>query len=115
MCNTDDTCTIDNTVRDLGLKGTNHTCNCGNDNQAAAVAHLSDNAIRDHYFVEGMTCSHCVASVTEEVSALAGVDSVSVELHAGGASKIMVVSSMPIDADFIRAAVTEAGYSLVAG
>ncbi len=33
----------------------------------------------------GMTCSHCVSSVTEEISAIAGgVSEVSVDLHAGG-------------------------------
>ena len=65
--------------------------------------------------VEGMTCSHCVASVTEEVSALDGVESVSVDLKVGGASRIMVVSHRPVPVDQVRDAVTEAGYTLVAG
>lgn len=107
MCNTV------NTRRDLGLSDKNHACNCGTDNHAAAPR-VSDSAIREHYLVDGMTCSHCVASVTEEVSAVEGVDSVSVDLNAGGISRIMVVSSTPVDADSIRAAVIEAGYSLVA-
>ena len=65
--------------------------------------------------IEGMTCSHCVASVTEEVSALDGVESVSVDLKVGGASRIMVVSHRPVPVDQVRDAVTEAGYTLVAG
>ncbi|NEM90970.1 heavy-metal-associated domain-containing protein [Galbitalea soli] len=64
------------------------------------------------YLVDGMTCSHCVASVTEEVSALAGVESVAIDLKAGASSAVTVVSSQPIDTDAIRAAVTEAGYTL---
>ena len=36
------------------------------------------------YAVAGMTCAHCVAAVTEEVSALAGVSAVDIDLHAGG-------------------------------
>ena len=37
------------------------------------------------FLVEGMTCSHCVRSVTEEVSAIEGVSDVAVDLHAGNA------------------------------
>ena len=107
-------CTTVTTGKDLGLSDKNHACNCGSDSHAVIVPSVSDNVIREHYLVEGMTCSHCVASVTQEVSAIEGVNSVSVELNAGGASRIMVVSSTPVDADSIRGAVTEAGYSLVA-
>jgi copper chaperone CopZ len=103
---------------DLGLTEANHSCSCGDHGHAAGAAPagetaaISESAIREHYLVDGMTCSHCVASVTEEVAALDGVESVSVDLNAGGASRIMVVSSKPIPADAIRDAVTEAGYSL---
>jgi copper chaperone len=69
--------------------------------------------IEQHYLVEGMTCSHCVASVTEEVSEIAGVESVSVDLRVGGASDVTVLSSVPVTVEGIRAAVTEAGYVLV--
>jgi copper chaperone len=69
--------------------------------------------IEQQYLVEGMTCGHCVASVTEEVSELAGVESVSVDLRVGGASRVTVVSSAPVPLDGIRDAVTEAGYVLV--
>lgn len=71
--------------------------------------------IEQHYLVEGMTCSHCVASVTEEVSEIAGVESVSVDLRVGGASDVTVLSSVPVTVEGIRAAVTEAGYVLVTG
>ncbi len=70
-------------------------------------------AFSENYLVEGMTCSHCVASVTEEVSELGGVESVSVDLNVGGASRVAVVSSYPLTEDAIRGAVTEAGYTLV--
>jgi copper chaperone CopZ len=60
-----------------------------------------------------MTCSHCVASVTKELEALHGVEAVSVELNAGGTSKVTVSSAAPLDADAVRAAIDEAGYSLV--
>ncbi|WP_298459032.1 heavy-metal-associated domain-containing protein [uncultured Cellulomonas sp.] len=65
------------------------------------------------YEVTGMTCGHCVQSVTEEVSALTGVKDVSVELNVGAASQVTVVSDEPLDTETVRGAVDEAGYQLV--
>ena len=62
--------------------------------------------------VDGMTCGHCVQSVTEELTAIPGVQDVSVELHAGGSSPVTVVSDEPLDDDAVRAAVEEAGYAI---
>ena len=75
---------------------------------------MTDTALTaQHYLVEGMTCNHCVASVTEEISEVAGVESVSVDLKVGGASDVTVLTSTPVPLEDIRAAVTEAGYVLV--
>ncbi|MBW8025354.1 copper chaperone [Clavibacter michiganensis subsp. michiganensis] len=60
--------------------------------------------------VTGMTCEHCVASVTEEVGELPGVASVAVDLVAGGESTVTVESDQPLDPEAVRAAVDEAGY-----
>ncbi|MGY1637269.1 heavy-metal-associated domain-containing protein [Geodermatophilus sp. SYSU D00742] len=61
------------------------------------------------YTVVGMTCSHCVSAVTEEVSAVPGVTAVDVDLATGG---LTVSSSAPVDEDAVRAAVEEAGYEV---
>lgn len=61
------------------------------------------------YVVSGMTCQHCVNSVTEEVSAVPGVTDVSVDLDSG---LLVVVSETGVDYDSIEAAVDEAGYAL---
>jgi copper ion binding protein len=61
------------------------------------------------YTVTGMTCSHCVASVTEEISEIDGVTAVAVDLPTGA---VTVTSSRPIDDADVRAAVEEAGYQL---
>jgi copper chaperone len=61
------------------------------------------------YTVTGMTCGHCVASVTEEVGEVPGVRQVEVVLETGA---LTVTSSEPIDATAVRAAVEEAGYHL---
>ena len=64
------------------------------------------------YTVDGMTCAHCVASVTEEVGEVEGVRDVDVQLDGG---RVVVRSDGPVrDAD-VRAAVSEAGYSVVSG
>jgi len=59
------------------------------------------------YTVTGMTCGHCVASVTEEVGAVDGVTAVDVDLSTGA---MIVTSDEPIDDAAVRAAVVEAGY-----
>jgi copper chaperone CopZ len=65
------------------------------------------------YTVSGMTCGHCVAAVTEEVGALPGVTGVTVDLVAGGNSKVHVVSDSELDPSAVAEAVDEAGYQLV--
>ena len=61
------------------------------------------------YTVTGMTCAHCVASVTEEVRELPGVERVEVVLDSGA---LHVTSSRPLDEAAVRGAVEEAGYAL---
>ena len=61
------------------------------------------------YTVTGMTCEHCVASVTEEIGEIAGVSAVDVELASGA---VTVTSAEPLDRRAVRAAVEEAGYEL---
>jgi copper chaperone CopZ len=61
------------------------------------------------YTVTGMTCGHCVASVTEEVQGIPGVENVDVVLETGA---VTITSAEPIDAAAVRSAVEEAGYQL---
>ena len=56
-----------------------------------------------------MTCGHCVASVTEELGEVAGVDSVDVVLETG---EVTITSGVPLDPADIEAAVAEAGYAV---
>jgi len=60
------------------------------------------------YIVEGMTCAHCVMSVREELSELAGVDQVDVELSSGH----LAVTGQGFSDDDVRRAVEKAGYAL---
>ena len=59
--------------------------------------------------VEGMTCGHCVAAVTEEVRAIPGVTDVAVELDSG---LVTITSDEPVDGAALAAAVDEAGYAV---
>ncbi len=77
-------------------------CTCGQASAEGAVA---------SYTVTGMTCSHCVNAVTEEVAAIPGVTAVSVDLESGA---LKVVSDAPVDFDRIVEAVAEAGDYTVA-
>ncbi len=61
------------------------------------------------YTVIGMTCGHCVASVTEEISAIDGVTDVAVDLPTGA---VTVTSGTSIDQADVRAAVEDAGFQL---
>lgn len=58
------------------------------------------------YTVSGMSCGHCKAAVTEEVSEVPGVTSVDVDLE----TKLVVVHGEGLDDAAIRAAIDEAGY-----
>jgi copper chaperone len=64
------------------------------------------------YDVTGMTCGHCVRSVTTELAALPGVTDVTVTLDPGATSRVTVVSDQPLDTEVVRGAVDEAGYTL---
>ncbi len=65
--------------------------------------------ITQTYAVEGMTCGHCAAAVTREVSAVAGVSEATVDV-AGGT--VTVRTAGDLDDAAIAAAVGEAGYAL---
>ena len=62
------------------------------------------------YTVAGMTCGHCVASVTEEIGQLPGVQEVQVALDSGA---VTVTSDTPLERAAVQGAVAEAGYELV--
>ncbi len=62
------------------------------------------------FAVTGMTCAHCQRAVTEEISAVPGVESVDVDLASG---TVTVTTTGPVDRADIAAAVDEAGYALV--
>ncbi|WP_035749521.1 heavy-metal-associated domain-containing protein [Glycomyces sp. NRRL B-16210] len=62
------------------------------------------------YVVKGMTCGHCAGSVTQELSALPGVEHVDVALETG---QVTVKSAAALAEEAVREAVDEAGYELV--
>jgi copper chaperone CopZ len=62
------------------------------------------------YRITGMTCTHCVASVREEVGEIPGVADVDVDLASGR----LTVHGSGVPSQAVRAAVAEAGYEVVA-
>jgi len=65
--------------------------------------------VKQSWTVTGMTCGHCVQSVTEEVSAVPGAAEVDVDLASG---VLTATSEQPLDDAAVRAAVEEAGYQV---
>ncbi len=64
--------------------------------------------------VSGMTCDHCVGSVTSAVSALEGVETVDIDLDATGNSRVTIThSGGDLIADVAQAVASE-GYTLEA-
>lgn len=59
--------------------------------------------------VDGMTCGHCAASVREEISELAGVTNVDVDVASG---RVEIVSDAALDTAAVHSAVVEAGYAV---
>lgn len=60
------------------------------------------------YVVDGMTCGHCSATITEEVQRLPGVNGVEVDLD----QRTVTVRGADTDDAAIRAAIDEAGYQV---
>jgi copper chaperone len=59
------------------------------------------------YDVTGMSCGHCEVAVREEVSAVAGVETIEVSAQSGR----LVVTGGSFDEAAVIAAVDEAGYA----
>ncbi len=64
---------------------------------------------RTQVTVTGMTCRHCVMSVTEEVAEIRGVSAVDVELDTGA---VTVLADREVDREEIARALSSAGFGL---
>ncbi|WP_022872168.1 heavy-metal-associated domain-containing protein [Nesterenkonia alba] len=63
-----------------------------------------------HYTVTGMSCDHCENAVSQEVSAIDGVEDIQVSAAAGSLT-ITVLDDVDVPDEVIVAAVDEAGYT----
>jgi copper chaperone CopZ len=70
-------------------------------------------SVTQNLLIEGMTCSHCVNSVTKAVSALPGVESVEIDLVPDGRSSLSVTGDDAVSDESIAGAVVDAGYTPV--
>ncbi|MDV2978112.1 UNVERIFIED_CONTAM: heavy-metal-associated domain-containing protein [Actinomycetes bacterium ARC8] len=99
-----------------------HNCNCGcssekNSNEGLQIIPREQStplASRMEIKISGMTCGHCVSSVTEELKELDGVQEVDVILDAKGVSTANVTTTASVSEESIRAAIDEAGYTVEA-
>lgn len=65
------------------------------------------------FTVTGLTCNHCVMTVSRAVAIVPGVAGVSIDLVANGESTLHVQSNDEVDEVAVEAAVEGAGYHLV--
>ena len=66
-------------------------------------------AVCQRFDVLGMTCSHCERAIETEVSAIAGVRSVTADAASG---TLVIESAQVLEVAAVAAAVDEAGYEL---
>ena len=60
------------------------------------------------YSVPGISCGHCRVAITGEVTQVAGVSAVDVDLE----SKVVTVTGAGVDDAAVRDAIDEAGYDI---
>ncbi len=68
------------------------------------------NTTESTYLVPGISCDHCVTAITGEVSKVAGVSGVAVDLD----GKTVTVRGSDFADDAVRGAIDEAGYDVAA-
>jgi copper chaperone len=61
--------------------------------------------------VDGMSCEHCVKAITTAVGALAGVESVAVDLDAKTVTVTHDLSKIPLDK--IKSEIEDQGYDIL--
>lgn len=66
---------------------------------------------KQSFKIDGMSCQHCKAAVTEALEALAGVQSVQVDLETGTAE--ITYEEGSVTTEQVQAAIEEAGYELI--
>ena len=60
--------------------------------------------------VKGMSCQHCVASVTKALSEIAGISDVQVSLEKGEAT---FKEQSPVDEQIVKEAIARIGFEVV--
>jgi copper chaperone CopZ len=89
---------------------TNTSSCCGGSCGSGVATDVQGIGVTTVYKVSGMTCGHCEGAVSQEISALDGVTSVTAVAKTG---EVTVISTTPLDEAAVRSAVDEAGYELV--
>lgn len=88
-------------------------CGTGTDSKTSADSTAIAGTGNVQLQVQGMTCGHCVSSVTEELEEVDGVRKVSVNLIPGGTSTVTVDADSGLDTTRLGAAIADAGYEVV--
>ncbi|PPH21846.1 heavy-metal-associated domain-containing protein [Rathayibacter toxicus] len=97
-------------TNDLGLttRGSSTACDCTTHRKPQPPTATSTQS----FGVIGMTCEHCVRSVTAELTAYPEVKKIDISLVPDGVSTVTVESSRPLSREQIASAIADAGYQL---
>ncbi len=60
--------------------------------------------------VKGMSCQHCVMSVTKALKAVAGIGEVDINLQTG---EVTYTETKPVDPAMVRQAITMTGFEVL--
>jgi copper chaperone CopZ len=97
-------------MRRLPMCTSEASCGCATAVDTAGSATGTRDGIRTTYTVSGMTCGGCAKSVSRQISMLAGVTGVEVDVADGA---VTVTSDAVLETTDVRRAVEQAGYQLV--
>ncbi|WP_311202381.1 heavy-metal-associated domain-containing protein [Micromonospora chalcea] len=90
--------------------GNESSCGCATATiDSTPAANATAGGVTSTYTVSGMTCGGCAKTVTGQLSEVAGVNDVQVDVASG---TVTVVSDAPLQTTDIQAAVERAGYRL---
>ena len=97
----------DREIKPLAISNTSKTCESKHSTRKE-----EDNTMGSVLKVKGMSCNHCVMSVTKALDKLDGIKNVKVDLQKG---EVSFDNTKVIGSEKIEKAITDAGFEVVKG
>jgi copper ion binding protein len=95
----------DREIKPLAISNTSKTCESKH-----SIRKEEDNTMASVLKVKGMSCNHCVMSVTKALGKLEGLQNVKVDLQKG---EVSFDNTKALGSEKIEKAITDAGFEVV--